>query len=117
MDIFTDNPSYFTQYVVSLPNQSALVRYAAVALAAKQLGQMKDPARKTPRTHHQRLIVEAFTDLTALGEPDTELSMVWCQLLRESAPAALQRDLPGGMLQLPSIAARHLPVRHPDHRQ
>jgi len=61
MDVFAGQHSYFSQHVVQLAHTSTLVRYAACAVAAKQLGQMKDPILKIRQTNCQRLMLRAFS--------------------------------------------------------
>lgn len=55
MDVFTTQRSYFSQYVVQLAGQSPLVRYSACAMAAKQLGQMKDSTQTTDNTRRSSI--------------------------------------------------------------
>lgn len=61
MSIVCDNLQYFGQQVLALSRVSPLLRYSACALAAKQIGQMKDPKSKIRRTHGQTLMLEAFS--------------------------------------------------------
>ncbi|KAJ5081794.1 hypothetical protein NUU61_010058 [Penicillium alfredii] len=60
MDVFTPQRSYFSQYVVQLAAQSPLVRYSACAIAAKQLGQMKDSTHATDNTRRSSLTASAL---------------------------------------------------------
>ncbi|KAJ5595441.1 uncharacterized protein N7459_001649 [Penicillium hispanicum] len=60
MDVFTTHRSYFSQYVVQLAGQSPLVRYSACAMAAKQLGQMKDSTQMTDNTHRSTVTASAL---------------------------------------------------------
>ncbi|KAJ6083123.1 hypothetical protein N7467_007258 [Penicillium canescens] len=75
MDVCTGHSSYFSQHLVLLSDRSALVRYASVALAAKQLGQMKDPCSKTWNTPRQRHMATVLTEAIALDEP--RLNFLW----------------------------------------
>ncbi|GAD92226.1 conserved hypothetical protein [Paecilomyces variotii No. 5] len=75
MDVSTGQLSYFSQNSVLLCKYSPLVRYAAVALAAKQLGQMKDPASKIRRSGRQQLIEAALMETTNLGTQS--LNFLW----------------------------------------
>ncbi|KAJ5348528.1 uncharacterized protein N7506_001781 [Penicillium brevicompactum] len=74
MDV-TGHVPYFSQYLALLSDKSALVRYAAVALAAKQLGQTKEPYSKTQNTTHQGLMTKALTEAVALEEHG--LNFLW----------------------------------------
>ncbi|KAL3471168.1 hypothetical protein BJX99DRAFT_32332 [Aspergillus californicus] len=58
--------SYFSQQTVALSHWSPLVRYAACALAAKQLGQIRRPQCHIRQTNTQTLMLKALTD-TKLG--------------------------------------------------
>ena len=64
MDVFAGQHSYFSQHVVQFAHTSTLVRYAACAVAAKQLGQINDPISKIRQTHRQRLMFRAFSETT-----------------------------------------------------
>ncbi|RAK94970.1 uncharacterized protein BO80DRAFT_369917, partial [Aspergillus ibericus CBS 121593] len=61
MDLGTDT-QYFSRYIVTLADLSARVRYAACALAAKQLGQLKDPESSIRQTSCHRVMLKAFSD-------------------------------------------------------
>ncbi|KAL4990711.1 hypothetical protein BDW68DRAFT_194020 [Aspergillus falconensis] len=65
MDI-CGNQSYFSQSAVVLSHWSPLLRYAACALAAKQLGQTRHPESQIRQTNTQRLMMKALID-TKLG--------------------------------------------------
>ncbi|KAL5042745.1 hypothetical protein BDW71DRAFT_200299 [Aspergillus fruticulosus] len=65
MDI-CGNQSYFSQNAVVLSHWSPLLRYAACALAAKQLGQTRHPESQIRQTNTQRLMMKALID-TKLG--------------------------------------------------
>ncbi|KAB8067445.1 hypothetical protein BDV29DRAFT_163376 [Aspergillus leporis] len=65
MDI-CGNQSYFSQNAVVLSHQSPLLRYAACALAAKQLGQTRHPELQIRQTNTQSLMMKALID-TKLG--------------------------------------------------
>lgn len=65
MDLCTDQ-SYFSQNVVVISHRSPLVRYAACALAAKQLGQTRHPESHIRQTNAQRSMMKALID-TKLG--------------------------------------------------
>ncbi|KAL4750009.1 hypothetical protein BDW72DRAFT_194252 [Aspergillus terricola var. indicus] len=60
------NPSYFSQNIVALSHRSPLVRYAACALAAKQLGQTRHPESQIRQTSAQRSMLKTLID-TKLG--------------------------------------------------
>lgn len=55
MDICTGQRSYFSQYIIQLSSQSPLIRYSACAMAAKQLGQMKDLNQATEVTRRSSI--------------------------------------------------------------
>lgn len=61
MDICCDHP-YFSEQVALLSSVCALVRYSAVALAAKQLGYMKHPESAIRQTRNHRRMMQAFAD-------------------------------------------------------
>ena len=61
MDLGNDT-HYFSRYIVSLADMSALIRYAACALAAKQLGQVKDPESSVRQTACHRAMFKAFSE-------------------------------------------------------
>ncbi|CBF80615.1 Zn(II)2Cys6 transcription factor domain-containing protein [Aspergillus nidulans FGSC A4] len=61
MDLCTDQ-SYFSQNVVAISDKSPLVRYAACALAAKQLGQTRHPESHIRQTNVQRSMMKALID-------------------------------------------------------
>ncbi|PWY66504.1 hypothetical protein BO94DRAFT_540626 [Aspergillus sclerotioniger CBS 115572] len=61
MDLGNDT-QYFSRYIVSLADMSALIRYAACALAAKQLGQVKDPESSIRQTSCHRTMLKAFSN-------------------------------------------------------
>ncbi|KAL4770526.1 hypothetical protein BDW60DRAFT_217943 [Aspergillus nidulans var. acristatus] len=65
MDLCGDQ-SYFSQNVVALSHRSPLVRYAACALAAKQLGQTRHPESHIRQTNAQRSMMKVLID-TKLG--------------------------------------------------
>ncbi|KAL4735947.1 hypothetical protein BDV11DRAFT_208054 [Aspergillus similis] len=65
MDLCGDQ-SYFSQNIVALSHRSPLVRYAACALAAKQLGQTRYPESHIRQTNAQRSMMNALID-TKLG--------------------------------------------------
>ncbi|KAJ5100428.1 hypothetical protein N7456_006480 [Penicillium angulare] len=69
MDVFTNQPSYFTKHILSLANRSPLIRYSACAIAAKQLGQMQNPAN---RTRKSRGMDRVATNLTS-----ADLDFLW----------------------------------------
>ncbi|KAJ9283778.1 transcriptional regulator family: Fungal Specific TF [Paecilomyces variotii] len=75
MDVATGQLSYFSQNSMLLCKYSPLVRYAAAALAAKQLGQMRDPASKIRRSGRQKLIEAALMEATNLGTQS--LNFLW----------------------------------------
>ncbi|KAL4924830.1 uncharacterized protein BDV17DRAFT_203626 [Aspergillus undulatus] len=58
--------SYFSQNAVTLSHWSPLVRYAACALGAKQLGQTRHPELQIRQTNTQSLMMKALID-TKLG--------------------------------------------------
>ncbi|KAL4876331.1 hypothetical protein BJY04DRAFT_142861 [Aspergillus karnatakaensis] len=58
--------SYFSRHIVQLAHCSPLVRYAASALGAKQLGQTRHPETQIRQTNTQRLMMQALID-TRLG--------------------------------------------------
>ncbi|KAL4905545.1 hypothetical protein BDW74DRAFT_177915 [Aspergillus multicolor] len=58
--------SYFIQNAVVLAHRDPLVRYAACALAAKQLGQSRHPEAHVRQTNTQRAMLKALMD-TKLG--------------------------------------------------
>ncbi|KNG89739.1 hypothetical protein ANOM_001999 [Aspergillus nomiae NRRL 13137] len=61
MDVCSDHP-YFSEQVVLLSSVCPLVRYAAVALAAKQLGYMKNPECAIRQTRNHRFMLQAFSE-------------------------------------------------------
>lgn len=61
MDICCDHP-YFSEQVITLAPVCALVRYSAVALAAKQLGYTKHPESRVRQTRNLRRMMQAFTN-------------------------------------------------------
>ncbi|KAJ5092885.1 hypothetical protein N7456_008746 [Penicillium angulare] len=63
MDIFTNNRSYFSQHVVQLASQSQLFRYSACAIAAKQLGQMKDSTKVTNNTPQSKITASKLLEV------------------------------------------------------
>ncbi|KAL4757649.1 Zn(II)2Cys6 transcription factor domain-containing protein [Aspergillus foveolatus] len=65
MDLCTDQ-SYFSQNALAISHRSPLVRYAACALAAKQLGQTRHPESHIRQTDAQRSMLKALID-TKLG--------------------------------------------------
>ncbi|KAL4971940.1 hypothetical protein BDW66DRAFT_164583 [Aspergillus desertorum] len=65
MDICGNQP-YFSQHAVVLSHWSPLIRYAACALAAKQLGQTAHPESQIRQTNTQSLMLKALID-TKLG--------------------------------------------------
>ncbi|KAL4998967.1 hypothetical protein BDV10DRAFT_194069 [Aspergillus recurvatus] len=65
MDI-CGSQSYFSQNAVVLCHWSPLLRYAACALAAKQLGQTRHPELQIRQTNTQSLMMKALVD-TKLG--------------------------------------------------
>ncbi|KAB8228170.1 Zn(II)2Cys6 transcription factor domain-containing protein [Aspergillus alliaceus] len=62
MDLWSSQPSYFAQHVVSLSRISSVVRYAACALAAKQLGQLKDYKSRIQHTLARNVMLDVFAD-------------------------------------------------------
>ncbi|RAH86776.1 hypothetical protein BO86DRAFT_73044 [Aspergillus japonicus CBS 114.51] len=62
LDVCCDLRPYFSRYVVAISRQSALVRYSACALAAKQLGHMKDPEARIQRTRCQTRMLKVFAE-------------------------------------------------------
>ncbi|KAL2867667.1 Zn(II)2Cys6 transcription factor [Aspergillus lucknowensis] len=54
--------SYFSQHIVQLAHWSPLVRYAACALGAKQLGQTRHPETQIRQTNAQKLMLKALID-------------------------------------------------------
>ncbi|KAL3458309.1 hypothetical protein BJX64DRAFT_302060 [Aspergillus heterothallicus] len=65
MDV-TGDRSYFSQKVIQLSHWSPLIRYAACALGAKQLGQTRHPETHIRQTNTQTLMLRALID-TRLG--------------------------------------------------
>ncbi|KAL2785528.1 hypothetical protein BJX66DRAFT_59531 [Aspergillus keveii] len=65
MDVCGDR-SYFSQQVIQLSHWSPLIRYAACALGAKQLGQTRHPEAQIRQTNTQTLMLKALID-TKLG--------------------------------------------------
>ncbi|KAL2825733.1 hypothetical protein BDW59DRAFT_69656 [Aspergillus cavernicola] len=65
MDVY-GGQSYFSQQIVLLAHRSPLVRYAACALAAKQLGQTRHPESHIRQTNTQRLMLKTLI-ATKLG--------------------------------------------------
>ncbi|KAJ5266936.1 hypothetical protein N7478_009744 [Penicillium angulare] len=63
MDIFTNHRSYFSQHVVQLASQSQLFRYSACAVAAKQLGQMKDSTKATNNTPQSKITASKLLEV------------------------------------------------------
>ncbi|KAE8382281.1 hypothetical protein BDV26DRAFT_15738 [Aspergillus bertholletiae] len=61
MDVCCDHP-YFSEQVVLLSSVCPLVRYAAVALAAKQLGYMKNPVSAVRQTRNHKFMLQAFSE-------------------------------------------------------
>ena len=61
MDVCCDHP-YFSEQVALLSPVCTLIRYSAVALAAKQLGYMKTPESGIRQTQSHRLMMHAFAD-------------------------------------------------------
>ncbi|RAH63514.1 hypothetical protein BO85DRAFT_387894 [Aspergillus piperis CBS 112811] len=61
MDVCCDHP-YFSEQVASLSPVCSLIRYSAVALAAKQLGYMKQPESSIRQTRSHRFMMHAFAD-------------------------------------------------------
>ncbi|KAE8330429.1 hypothetical protein BDV39DRAFT_213142 [Aspergillus sergii] len=61
MDVCCDHP-YFSEQVVILSSICPLVRYAAVALAAKQLGYMKKPECVVRQTQNHKSMLQAFSE-------------------------------------------------------
>ncbi|OJJ77794.1 hypothetical protein ASPBRDRAFT_37038 [Aspergillus brasiliensis CBS 101740] len=59
MDVCCDHP-YFSEQVPLLSPVCTLIRYSAVALAAKQLGYMKSPESSIRQTQSHRLMMQAF---------------------------------------------------------
>ncbi|KAL4951294.1 hypothetical protein BDW69DRAFT_196593 [Aspergillus filifer] len=68
MDLVGDR-SYFSYNAVVLSHWSPLVRYAACALGAKQLGQTRHPELQIRQTNTQRLMMMALID--------TKLGLTW----------------------------------------
>ncbi|KAI9930830.1 hypothetical protein AWENTII_007172 [Aspergillus wentii] len=62
MDVFTEQQSYFSQHIVLLAHMSTLIRYSACAVAAKQLGQMKEPMSVIRQTPTNKLMLKSFAD-------------------------------------------------------
>ncbi|KAL4804688.1 hypothetical protein BDV18DRAFT_26830 [Aspergillus unguis] len=58
--------SYFSENMVTLAHWSPLIRYAACALGAKQLGQTRNPSLQIRQTRTQSLMMKALVD-TKLG--------------------------------------------------
>ncbi|KAL2816518.1 hypothetical protein BJX63DRAFT_138374 [Aspergillus granulosus] len=61
MDVCGDR-SYFSQRVIQLAHWSPLIRYAACALGAKQLGQTRHPEAQIRQTNTQKLMLKALID-------------------------------------------------------
>ncbi|CEL04047.1 hypothetical protein ASPCAL05180 [Aspergillus calidoustus] len=61
MDVCGDR-SYFSQQVIQLSHWSPLIRYAACALGAKQLGQTRHPEAQIRHTNTQTLMLKALID-------------------------------------------------------
>ncbi|KAJ0417280.1 hypothetical protein BJY00DRAFT_209952 [Aspergillus carlsbadensis] len=61
MDVCGDR-SYFSQQVIQLSHWSPLLRYAACALGAKQLGQTRHPEAHIRQTNTQALMLKALID-------------------------------------------------------
>ncbi|OOF92997.1 hypothetical protein ASPCADRAFT_7947 [Aspergillus carbonarius ITEM 5010] len=61
IDVCSDPLPHLKQHAVALSQMSSLVCYSACALAAKQLGQMKDPV-KPQWTHGQSLLYRSLVD-------------------------------------------------------
>ncbi|KAE8391993.1 hypothetical protein BDV23DRAFT_171336 [Aspergillus alliaceus] len=62
MDLWSSQPSCFAQHVVSLSRISSGVRYAACALAAKQLGQLNDYKSRIQHTLARNVMLDVFAD-------------------------------------------------------
>lgn len=71
MDICTGPRSYFSQYVVQLASQSPLLRYSACAMAAKQMGQMKDSTQATNVTRRSSMTA------SRLLRPSMDMDFEW----------------------------------------
>ncbi|RDW68887.1 Zn(II)2Cys6 transcription factor [Aspergillus mulundensis] len=65
MDI-CGSQSYFSRNAVIFAHRNPLIRYAACALAAKQLGQTRQPEAHVRGTNRQRVVMKALID-TKLG--------------------------------------------------
>ncbi|KAL2857238.1 hypothetical protein BJY01DRAFT_136910 [Aspergillus pseudoustus] len=61
MDLWGDR-SYFSLKVIQLSHWSPLIRYAACALGAKQLGQTRHPEAQIRQTNTQKLMLKALID-------------------------------------------------------
>ncbi|GLA26506.1 hypothetical protein AnigIFM63326_003666 [Aspergillus niger] len=66
---FSNATSYFSRYIVTLAELSPLVRYSACALAAKQLGHVKDPESSIQQTPCHQAMSKIFAD--------TKLNFLW----------------------------------------
>ncbi|KAL3448292.1 hypothetical protein BJX65DRAFT_295181 [Aspergillus insuetus] len=64
LDVCRDPLPYFSQHVTAIAQTSALVRYSACALAAKQLGHIKAPESRlrSRQTSCQALMLRLFAD-------------------------------------------------------
>lgn len=59
IDICTGQRSYFSQYIIQLSRHSPLIRYSACAMAAKQLGQIKDSSQTTEASRRFSILVSS----------------------------------------------------------
>lgn len=103
IDIFTSQRSYFSQYVVQLASQSPLVRYSACAIAAKQLGQMKDYTWMTSITPRSSIVASALLepglDFLWYGAKYYEKAILLMARQISSHPSPLTHLSPGEIYQ------------------
>lgn len=115
IEISISQRSYFSQYVVQLASQSPLVRYSACAIAAKQLGQMKDFTRMTDITPRSRIVASALLepglDFLWYGAKYYEKAILLMARQISSHPSPVTHLSPGEIYQ--STGSEHYPLH--DH--
>lgn len=113
MDICTGQRSYFSQYIIQLSYHSPLIRYSACAMAAKQLGQIKDLSRVTELSRRSSISASSMLrpsiDFEWYGAKYYEKAILLMARQISHESSIIENHLsPGEIYRSPGIESNHL---------
>jgi hypothetical protein len=113
IDICTGQRSYFSQYIIQLSSQSPLIRYSSCAMAAKQLGQMKDSSQATEASRRFGILasnmVQSSIDFEWFGAKYYEKAILLMARQISHGNSIIENHLsPGEIYRSPASDSNHL---------